>query len=499
MKNKRFDFSSIRFRVWLYFLGFTAILLVLIWFLQIFFLNQYYEDMKIRRTQDAANQLVQLYQAGDETGFTTLANQITEDNDVFVRLDEGDKMIYPSIETLAYGNEIADARNGLQIAVSNGESVYTFTEVNELKQKRTYVFSTYLDETQTVSLYVITPLYPIRSTVSILQNQFLYIFAIALGLAILLAYWLTARITRPIRKITVTARKMAAGEYGTVAEVGKHSFSEIKELSDTLNQTSYELSKADALQKDVLANISHDLRTPLTMIRSYAEMIRDISGDNPEKRNAHVQVIIDEANRLNSLVNDMMILSQMQAGTMQINIGTFDILAATESVVNPYKLLEANGYDIQIHCRENYKVKGDEDKIKQVISNFLTNAIKYCGADKQILINIRRWGKKIHFEVVDHGAGIKPEELAHIWERYYKSSTNHVRATKGTGLGLSIVSEILTRHKARFGAESKVGKGTTFWFELPLAEESLGTVPRDTRPIQLDPEHQKRRIRKRGQ
>lgn len=485
----------------MYFLGFTAILLILIWFLQIFFLNNYYEEMKIRRTQESANQLVQLYQADNRDGFTTLANQITEDNDVYVRLDAGDKMLYPSIETLAYGNEIADARNGLKTAAGNGKDSYTFTEVNELNQKRTYVFATSLDDNNYTTLYVITPLYPIRSTVAILQNQFLYIFAIALGLAILLAYWLTARMTRPIRRITATAKKMAEGEYGTVFKVDQKGFSEIRELSETLNQTSYELSKAEALQKDLLANVSHDLRTPLTMIRSYAEMIRDISGDKPEKRNAHVQVIIDEANRLNTLVNDMMVLSQMQAGTMELNIAPFDILAATESIANPYRLLEANGYDIRIECKENYMVVGDEDKIKQVISNFLTNAIKYCGADKQILLNIRRWNNKIHFEVVDHGAGIKPDELAHIWERYYKSSTNHVRATKGSGLGLSIVSEILTLHKARFGAESKVGKGTTFWFELPLAEEPepvVGKVPRDTRPINIHPDDRKRRIHKRG-
>ena len=130
----------------MYFLGFTAILLILIWFLQIFFLNNYYEEMKIRRTQESANQLVQLYQADNRDGFTTLANQITEDNDVYVRLDAGDKMLYPSIETLAYGNEIADARNGLKTAAGNGKDSYTFTEVNELNQKRTYVFATYLDD-----------------------------------------------------------------------------------------------------------------------------------------------------------------------------------------------------------------------------------------------------------------------------------------------------------------------------------------------------------------
>lgn len=467
------------------------------WFLQIFFLNNYYEEMKIKRTQEAANQLVMLFQADNQDGFTTLANQITEDNDVFVRLDMNDEMIYPSIETLAYGNEIADARNGLKTALSRGETTYTFTEVNELKQKRTYVFAAYLDDAHTNTLYVISPLYPVRSTVAILQNQFLYIFAIALALAIALAYFLTSRITRPIRHITATAGKMSQGDFGITFPVSKRDFTEIRELSETLNQTSTELGKAEALQKDLLANISHDLRTPLTMIRSYAEMIRDISGDKPEKRNAHIQVIIDEADRLNGLVSDMMVLSQIQAGTMEIKIGTFDILAVTESIVNPYRLLEASGYDIRITCRENYKVRGDEDRIKQVISNLLTNAIKYCGADKQILINIRRFGKKIHFEIVDHGAGIKPDELAHIWERYYKSSSNHVRATKGSGLGLSIVREILVLHKARFGAESKVGQGTTFWFELALAEEPVGKVPRETRQIQLNADQHKRRIRKR--
>ena len=213
-------------------------------------------------------------------------------------------------------------------------------------------------------------------------------------------------------EIIYALKRPTVAEFARITNISSPNAAyKINNLADTLTAASIELEKSDMLQKDLIANVSHDLRTPLTMIRSYAEMIRDISGDKPEKRNAHVQVIIDEANRLNTLVNDMMVLSQMQAGTMELNIAPFDILAATESIANPYRLLEANGYDIRIECKENYMVVGDEDKIKQVISNFLTNAIKYCGADKQILLNIRRWNNKIHFEVVDHGAGIKPDEL----------------------------------------------------------------------------------------
>ena len=127
------------------------------------------------------------------------------------------------------------------------------------------------------------------------------------------------------------------------------------------------------------------------------------------------------------------------------------------------------GYKIQLNCPPEQYVLGDEDKIKQVISNLLTNAVKYCGQDKSVFINVKHWGKIVHLEVIDHGMGIKPEELPYVWERYYKSSSHHVRTTSGSGLGLSIVKEILQLHKSKFGVESKVGKGTTFWFELEAA------------------------------
>ena len=100
--------------------------------------------------------------------------------------------------------------------------------------------------------------------------------------------------------------------------------------------------------------------------------------------------------------------------------------------------------------------------------NLVNNAVKYCGEDKVILVSLKRTGRKVRFSVTDHGQGIAPEELSHVWERYYKSSTHHVRTTEGSGLGLSIVKEILCLHKAEFDVQSTVGKGSTFWFQLPL-------------------------------
>lgn len=225
-------------------------------------------------------------------------------------------------------------------------------------------------------------------------------------------------------------------------------------------------------QKDLIANVSHDLRTPLTMIKSYAEMIRDLSGDNPEKREAHLNVIIDETNRLNTLVNDMLNMSKMQSRSITIERSNFDIKATAESLLASYDILaEQEGYKIKFNCPAPIIVNGDEAKIKQVLSNLITNAVKYCGEDKEIIINIRKTGRKMRCEVIDHGAGIAPDEINHVWERYYKSSTHHVRPTEGSGLGLSIVKEILTLHRANYGVNSKLGKGSTFWFEMDIVRE----------------------------
>lgn len=244
-------------------------------------------------------------------------------------------------------------------------------------------------------------------------------------------------------------------------------YTEINNLADTLTRASIELEKSDMLQKDLIANVSHDLRTPLTMIKSYAEMIKDISGNNPQKRDEHLQVIIDEADRLNGLVNDLLTISRMQSGKMTLHRHDFNITEAAQMILNTYRIMEEEeGYTFQLNAPANFIVNGDEDKIKQVISNLFTNAIKFCGEDKTVVITLKKRGRFVVCRVEDHGVGIAAEELDHVWDRYYKASSNMVRATEGSGLGLSIVKEILTLHKVNYGVESTLGSGTTFWFEL---------------------------------
>ena len=290
---------------------------------------------------------------------------------------------------------------------------------------------------------------------------------------------LSNRISKPLKAITASAAEMGKGNY-VVKFSGGH-YTEITELAETLANAEAELEKTDMYQKDLIANVSHDLRTPLTMIKSYAEMVRDLSGNNPVKRDAHLGVIIEEADRLNLLVTDMLNLSRMQSRSIVLEKKAFDLRKAADSTLAAYDILiEHDSYDIKFHKDPGkFIVNGDEAKLKQVMNNLINNAVKYCGADKQIIVKLKKVGRKVRFSVTDHGKGIAPDEISHVWERYYKSSTHHVRPTEGSGLGLSIVKEILRLHKASFDVKSKLGEGSTFWFELPMEKSKRGKAKGD--------------------
>jgi signal transduction histidine kinase len=203
------------------------------------------------------------------------------------------------------------------------------------------------------------------------------------------------------------------------------------------------------------------------MVKAYAEMIRDISGENREKRDTHLKVIIDEADRLNMLVNDMLDLSKIESGNMELKMDEFDISKTVRTILQRLNVLsERSGYIFTLNCEDTIMVTADKLRIEQVIYNLISNAVNYTGDDKHVNINLYANDGCARFEVTDTGKGIPREELENIWERYYKAKETHKRAVIGTGLGLSIVKNILRLHNADFGVISSVGKGSTFWFEL---------------------------------
>ena len=260
---------------------------------------------------------------------------------------------------------------------------------------------------------------------------------------------------------------MAAGDF-SVNFKGEYSYAEMDALAETLDYAKEEIGKSDELQKEVLANVTHDLKTPLTMIKAYASMIQEISGDNPEKRAKHTQVIIDESDRLTSLVNDILNLSKIRSGMDSLKISNFNLSEFVHTVLERFDYLtETQGFCIVRDIEDELYTEADQEKIEQVVYNLVGNAINYTGEDKKIAVGLKRTEQGLRLTVTDTGKGIPPEEVDTIWDRYYRSAETHKRPIKGTGLGLSIVKTILLKHGFDFGVESEVGKGSTFYVVFP--------------------------------
>lgn len=303
---------------------------------------------------------------------------------------------------------------------------------------------------------------PVDPAVTTLKQQLLYISAIVVVLAVMVALLISGIISKPIRAINDGAKKLALGKRDIVFN-GK-GYAEISELNNTLNYAVAELKKTDELQKELLANISHDLKTPITLISGYAEMMKDLpdefNGDN-------LQLIIDECSRLNLLVKDLLDLSRLQTKTINFDYEEFNLTSLVNSVVERnHQFLEQEGFTINFSFDAEVIVLADSKRIEQVIYNFITNAVNYSKDQKVIDVIQIIDNDKVKIIVKDYGIGIKKEEQALIWNRYYRVDMNHNRSSKGTGLGLAIVKEILDTHGFEYGVESVLGQGSSFYFEL---------------------------------
>jgi signal transduction histidine kinase len=293
----------------------------------------------------------------------------------------------------------------------------------------------------------------------------------AMVLSFVVSGIVTMLITKPVMEISDKAKQFARGDYDIQFKENYYC-TELTELSDALDYAREEISKADKMQKELIANVSHDFKTPLTMIKAYASMIREISGSDPEKRNAHTQVILDECDRLTALVNDVLDISKLRSGISELNMSVFNLSEFTFGVVDKFGyLVETQGYHFDLEIEDELYTRADREKIGQVLYNLVGNAVNYTGEDKKVTVRLYRKGNVSRFEVADTGNGIPDDELSGIWDRYYRSSETHKRPVKGTGLGLSIVKTTLDRHEFRFGVLSSVGKGSCFWVEFPLPED----------------------------
>lgn len=464
----KLDKRSLNFKLWLYFVSFAAAIMALLWLLQIVFLNSYYESMKTKEISRIGNELAAKYGSLDfenalvETSFNEgiSINILDQTGKLVYPLDIFDIVRQPRLNSATFSDFLARLYGS-----ENDYVVYTRSDDRVRNPILVYGAILRNGDSPNYFLFINSMLEPIDSTVNVLKSQLVRITGISLFLALGISFVLARWISKPITHITRSARALAKGDYGVSFEKG--AYTEIDNLADTLNSTTMELLKTEELRKDLMANVTHDLKTPLTVIRSYSEMIRDISGDLKEKREAHLETIIQETDKLSSLVDDMLELTRVQSGLKDMELEVLDLSELSREVLDRYNYFQENeGYTFNLTDNGDTIVLGDKKKLSQAIYNLIGNAVNYTDDDRRISITVEGNENSVRFTIEDHGPGIAADELDYIWDRYYRGGKSHSRRKTGSGIGLSLVKSIIIAHKGEYGVRSKEGEGSTFYFSL---------------------------------
>ena len=308
----------------------------------------------------------------------------------------------------------------------------------------------------TTSLIHVSEAGEVLSTILPLAAALIFVFALS-------AAWLFSEwFTKPLRQLSSAARQMARGNYAV--QVDSDRMDELGTLSREFNHMASEVQRTAQMQRDLLANVSHDLRTPLTLIKGYAETVRDLTGDDKAHRDEQMNIIVDEADRLTALVSSVMELSKVTNGTEKCEMVHFDMGQLCDEVSERYDAICAqNGWQLKLELPdEELPVCADPEMMQRALHNLLGNAMHHIGRDGIFILRAFKCPQGVRVEVEDHGPGIAEADLPYIFDRYYRSRSD--AGKQGTGLGLSITKAIFQQHGFRFGVQSTLDKGTTFWF-----------------------------------
>ena len=449
--------NSLKRKIWQYLIIFSLVIISFLWLFQVIFINKYYEYTKTKDIKQIANKLLTAYNS--ENIYNTL-DEISYQENLCIEITSSNSTLYRSSTT---SNCLFSKGVLKESFINSGNKEKTYNLQNPQFANKTILEAIKLDDN--LYAFLSTSLEPLDSTAKILKEQLLIISILILSLSLLIGYFISKRLSKPIVDISQKANLIAKGkikkEFTSDSDI-----LEIEDLNNSLNEMMVELGKTEELEKDLLANVSHDLKTPLTMIKAYAEMVRDLTYKNKEKREANLNTIIDETDRLNNLVNDILSLSIMESKMLVLNKEEFNLTALIKTIIKRYEIFTTTlEYKFILDAKLEVIVNADRKKIEQVVYNLINNAINYTGDDKTVYIRIyEKNGTMV--EITDTGKGIDDNEKDLIWDKYYRSKKNHKRNTVGTGLGLAIVKQILELHQFEYGVSSTKNKGTTFYFKI---------------------------------
>jgi signal transduction histidine kinase len=443
---------------------------------------------------EGAIKIRMLMEKGENTAFI----QTAKTTDVLVDKPfslPGPKMVLgrlSNIDLLAYAvNEfVALPAAQKDKNAANPEEPVLFVSVVSENGAKSLVAATFLSEDSEAKnyLFAISSLQPVGEAVSVIRDLYLYFSAFALLLILLLAYIFSNMISKPLVRINRTAMKMAGLDF--TVQCDETSRDEIGSLAHTLNFLSANLQRAlnelqsandqltldiekerqlEKMRKEFVAGVSHELKTPISLIMGYAEGLKENLADGTDKER-YLHVISDETQKMGTLVSDMLDLSQLESGRFSLKMGEFSLNELLEYIVRKFSTCFSEKHlKVEFVLPEKpIYVYADEFRIEQVVNNFLNNAIRHTPEYGRIGIKAAGTGPAARVEIENEGPCIEESELENIWQKFYKidKSRNRDESGNGTGLGLAIVRNILLLHDAKHGVEN-TRTGVRFFFELP--------------------------------
>lgn len=456
-----------------------SVVFALTWILEVVLYDRIYQSIKTKEIISVSNASVNYFK-NDEI---TELNELTQSQDYYLVIftynatNQTVTIVYPQFNDIHFPSlqpNISSVISGLsdKSYIQLQDDVKDFTSLI-IGQKITKDGETYYVMLNgTVS--------PTGSTTDVLTLLLFIITLASVGITILLSVFLSRSVTQPLEEMSKKAQQLSLGNLDI--RFNENDYLEVQNLSSTLNYAIEEIKKSQTLQKEVIQNVSHELRTPLTMIESYTQLLQEFSAKDETKRQEHLAIILEESKKLEQLINDMIDLSKLQAHNMRYNDELFSLSASLNKFETYYKTkFEPQGYHLQFEYPKNCFIFADKNRMEQVISNFINNAINYSFDKKPIAIQLKKTDDTSYqFSVQDHGIGIDKAEQDKIFDRHFRS-TSVQRAVVGSGIGLTIVKEILNHYNFKFGFESEKGIGSTFHFTFPAAkttpQKKLKTAP----------------------
>ncbi len=347
----------------------------------------------------------------------------------------------------------------------------------------------YLGDNQTMIL-MSTPVASLKESVNLSNRFFIYLGIGTVLFGLIIMYYLTRRVTQPILELAEISERMGkldfavrydgadADEIGVLGQnmnvmSGKleATIKELKEANLKLQDDIKKKDEIDRMRRDFISNVSHELKTPIALIQGYAEGLNEGLCEDEESRTYYTEVIIDEATKMNTMVKQLLTLSALESGAIEMEKKEFDIVELADGVVMSTSIL-LNNRNVKIHFEESgpISVFGDEFKIEEAITNIVSNAIHHVKDGGEIRVTVVKEGERVRVSVYNTGNPIPEEDLDNLWEKFYKVDKAHSRKYGGSGIGLSIVKAIIEAHGGEVGV-CNLENGVKFWFTLLQSEK----------------------------